>query len=578
MTTEWKIDQAMRAEKAAFDFDPRIQISEGASFDSHIGRRIFANSRGFLGSYRTSSCSLSVVPVAKQDGAHGARLLAHLRPQRGALESPESVGRIAAERAIRRLNARKVATQKVPVIFEPRTARQLLGDIFDAVNGSAIYRHASFLAGKLGEKIASDALTVVDDATIPGLFGTTPFDDEGVASRRTVVIEHGVLKSYLLNTYSARKLNLKTTGNASRGITGNAGIGPGNFFIEAGALPPAEIIASIPSGLYVTELIGGGANTVTGDYSSGAAGLWIENGKLAYPVSEITIAGNHAADAAGDRTGRLGPGIPRLHRRPHDPDSGDDDQWPVSQSAQRHCVQSLICRRVVVLLGAACGATRSTSTATADSDLPLTPEAKAYTRNLQLSDVEMKANENYFQQTVVEIEGKIANTGARPARYGRDLLHLPRPLRPVGAAPAPGDRQRTHGRPETGRDQIVPPALRRPSAELESGHAATGDRRRQVFLMARVLLVDDDAAALDLRKLILEREGHQVSMASDPARARALFAETPPDYRSPGSAAPRSHRRPGADSRVPRRRPGRPHHRPLPDGRSIWKARRKRRW
>jgi len=291
MTTEWKIDQAMRAEKAALDFDPRIQLSEGASFDSHIGRRIFANSRGVLGSYRTSSCSLSVVPVAKQDGAMERDYWHTSARNSTRLESPESVGRIAAGRAIRRLNARKVPTQKVPVIFEPRTAGQLLGDIFGAVNGGAIYRHASFLAGKLGEKIASDALTVVDDATIPGLFGTTPFDDEGVASRRTMVIEKGVLKSYLLNTYSARKLNLKTTGNASRGITGNAGIGPGNFFVEAGALAPAEIIANIPSGLYVTDLIGGGANTVTGDYSSGAAGLWIENGKLTYPVSEITIAG-----------------------------------------------------------------------------------------------------------------------------------------------------------------------------------------------------------------------------------------------------------------------------------------------
>ena len=291
MTTEWKIDQAMRAEKAAFDFDPRIQLSEGASFDSHTGRRIFANSRGFLGSYRTSSCSLSVVPVAKQESGMERDYWHTSARSAKRLETPESVGRTAAERAIRRLNARKVPTQKVPVIFEPRTAGSLLGDIFGAVNGSAIYRHASFLAGKLGEKIASESLTVVDDATIPGLFGTTPFDDEGVASRRTVVIERGVLKSYLLNTYSARKLNLKTTGNASRGITGNAGIGPGNFFIEAGKLPQSDIISSIPTGLYVTELIGGGANTVTGDYSSGAAGLWIENGKLTYPVSEITIAG-----------------------------------------------------------------------------------------------------------------------------------------------------------------------------------------------------------------------------------------------------------------------------------------------
>jgi PmbA protein len=212
----------------------------------------------------------------------------------GRLEPPEEVGRQAAGRALRRLGARKIATQKVPVIFEPRTAQSLLGDLFDAVNGSAIYRHASFLAGKLGGKIGSDALTVIDDATIPGLFGTSPFDDEGVPSRRTVVIERGVLTSYLLNTYTARKLGLKTTGNASRGLAGNAGVGPGNFFLEPGAKSEPELIAGVKRGLYITELIGAAANTVTGDYSSGAAGLWIDNGELAYPVSEITVAGNLA--------------------------------------------------------------------------------------------------------------------------------------------------------------------------------------------------------------------------------------------------------------------------------------------
>ena len=168
----------------------------------------------------------------------------------------------------------------------------LLGELFDAVNGGAIYRHASFLAGKLGEKVASEALTIIDDATMPGLFGSTPFDDEGVRSRRTVVIDRGVLKSYLLNTYCARKLGLKTTGNASRGLSGNAGVGNGNFYIEAGAVTEEAMIAQVQQGLYVTELIGATANTVTGDYSSGAAGMWIENGELAYPVSEITIAGN----------------------------------------------------------------------------------------------------------------------------------------------------------------------------------------------------------------------------------------------------------------------------------------------
>jgi len=292
METEVKIAQALKAEEVALAADPRITNSEGASFDSHLGSRAFANSLGFSGEYRTSNCGLSVVPVAKQNGSMERDYWHTSAREVSRLESAEEVGRRAAERALRRLNPRKVPTQKVPVIFEPRTARMLLGDLFDAVNGGAIYRHASFLAGKLGEKIASEALTIIDDATMPGLFGSSPFDDEGVASRRTVVIERGVLKSYLLNTYTARKLDLKTTGNASRGLAGSAGVGPGNFYIEAGARSEADLIGGVRQGLYVTELIGASANTVTGDYSSGAAGLWIENGELAYPVSEITIAGN----------------------------------------------------------------------------------------------------------------------------------------------------------------------------------------------------------------------------------------------------------------------------------------------
>lgn len=292
METEWKIEQARLAEEAALNADPRIQNSEGGSFQSYLGARFFANSRGFSAGYRTSSCGLSVAPVAQQNGSMERDYWYTSARAASGLESAEQVGRKAAERALRRLNPRKVATQKAPVIFEPRTARSLLGDLFDAVNGSAVYRRASFLEGKLGEKIASSALTVIDDPTLPGLFGSSPFDDEGVISRRTVVVERGVLKSYLLNTYSARKLGLRTTGNASRGITGNAGVGPGNFFIEAGEKTPERIVAGVRNGLYVTELLGASANTVTGDYSCGAAGLWIENGELAYPVSGITIAGN----------------------------------------------------------------------------------------------------------------------------------------------------------------------------------------------------------------------------------------------------------------------------------------------
>ena len=292
LATEWKIDTARRAEEAALSADPRISNSEGASFDNHVGRHVFANSRGFAGDYRTSYCSLSAVPVAR-DGESMERDYWYTMARGSAgLEPAEQVGRTAALRALRRLNPVKVETRKVPVVFEPRTARTLLESIFEAVHGMSVYRHESFLAGKLGEKVASELLTVVDDGTLPGLFGTSPFDDEGVPSRRTVVIERGVLKNYLLNTYAARKLGMKTTGNASRGLTGNAGIGHGNFFIEKGVQTPEQLIASIPDGFYVTELMGFGVNIVTGDYSRGAAGLWIRNGELAFAVSEVTIAGN----------------------------------------------------------------------------------------------------------------------------------------------------------------------------------------------------------------------------------------------------------------------------------------------
>ncbi len=292
LPTEFKINQAKEAEAAALAYDPRIANSEGASFDSYTGARIFANSRGFAGSYRTSSCSISAVPVAKEGNAMERDYWFSVARDYEGLERPEEIGRRAAARAVRRLGARKVPTQKVPVIFEPRTAKSLLDNIFEAVHGESIYRKASFLAGKLGEKVASDSVTVIDDATIPGLFGTCPFDDEGVPSRRTTVIERGVLTSYLLNTYTARKLGMQTTGNASRGITGNAGIGHGNFYLEKGEQTPAKLITSLKAGFYVTELMGFGVNVVTGDYSRGAAGLWIEDGELAYAVSEVTIAGN----------------------------------------------------------------------------------------------------------------------------------------------------------------------------------------------------------------------------------------------------------------------------------------------
>jgi PmbA protein len=290
LATERRIAIAKQAEAAALAVDPRITNSEGASFDSSVSGRVFANSRGFLGAYRTSYCSVSAVPVATQNGSMERDYWFTIARNYKGLEDAETVGQKAAARAIRRLGAVKVETQRAPVIFEPRTARSLLNNIFDAIDGRAIYRKASFLAGKLGEKIAHESVTIIDDGTIPGLFGSSPFDDEGVPTRRTPVIERGVLKNYLLNTYTARKLDMKTTGNASRGITGNAGIGHGNFFLEAGGRSQEEIIRGVKNGFFVTELIGSGVNTVTGDYSRGAVGMWIKDGELAFPVSEVTIA------------------------------------------------------------------------------------------------------------------------------------------------------------------------------------------------------------------------------------------------------------------------------------------------
>lgn len=293
LSTEDRIDYARRAEKAATSADSRIANSEGGSFDAADGRKILANSHGFVGEYKRSYCSVSAVPVAKDENGNMQRDFWYsVARSIKLLENPEQVGKIAAERTLRRLGARKAKTAKVPIVLDPLVARALLEGIADAVNGDSIYRGASFLAGKLGEKIAGDNVTVIDDGVLKGGFGTSPFDGEGVPTRRTVVIENGELKSYLLNTYTARKLKLNTTGNASRGLAGTPGIGVGNFFLQPGTRAPQQILADVPDGLYVTEFLGFGVNLVTGDFSRGASGMWISGGQLAYPVEEITVAGN----------------------------------------------------------------------------------------------------------------------------------------------------------------------------------------------------------------------------------------------------------------------------------------------
>jgi PmbA protein len=295
-----RIEWARRAEAAALAVDPRITNSDGGSFDAATGRMVLANSRGFVGGYRTSYAGVSAAPLAmdangqmQRDGWwSSARRLADL-------ESPEAIGKEAARRTLRRLGARRVPTQRVPIVFAPEVARSLIGSVFEAASGDSIWRSASFLAGKLGEKIAAANLTIVDDNTMllpkgAGGYGTSPFDGEGLPSKRTVVVEEGTLRSYLLNTYTARKLGMKSTHNASRGLAGTPGIGCGNLFLEPGTLSAEEIIRGVQAGLYVTSLMGFGTNIVTGDYSRGATGLWIENGQLTHAVEEVTIAGNLA--------------------------------------------------------------------------------------------------------------------------------------------------------------------------------------------------------------------------------------------------------------------------------------------
>ena len=290
---EERIYYARRTEKAAIDFDPRIKNSEGGSFDAATGHRILANSHGFVGEYKRSYCSIAAIPIAQSEtGAMQRDYWFSVARSLGRLDSPEKVGKIAAQRTLRRLGAKKVKTAQVPIVFDPMVGNSILDHIFEGINGDSVYRGASFLAGKLGVKIAGDQVTVIDDGTIPGGFGTSPFDGEGVPTRRTVVIENGVLKSYLMNTYTAKKLGLETTANASRGLAGTPGIGPGNYFLQPGSKTPQQIISGIKEGLYVTEFLGHGANLVTGDYSRGASGLWISGGELAFPVEEITVAGN----------------------------------------------------------------------------------------------------------------------------------------------------------------------------------------------------------------------------------------------------------------------------------------------
>jgi PmbA protein len=300
------IELATRAEKAARSVDPRITNSDGATFSRTAGAFALVLSGGFRGGYAGSYGSLVVTPVADDEGAKKRRGY-HWSAKRflADLDSPEDVGREAARRTLRKLGARKVPTCEAPVVFDPDAARAILGLMAGCVMGSSIWRKSSYLVGREGTRVASDLVTIVDDPLIPRAPGSRPFDGEGLAARKNLVVENGILKTYLCDSYSARKLGRASTGNASRG--GGGGVGPSttNFLLLPTATKAADIVASTKRGLYVTDMMGFGFNAVTGDFSRGASGFWIEDGQLAFPVSEITISLNvdqlwQRIDAVGD--------------------------------------------------------------------------------------------------------------------------------------------------------------------------------------------------------------------------------------------------------------------------------------
>ncbi len=291
---EKKIEMAKEAEAAGRAFDKRITNSQGASWNDSTSEVTLANSDGFVGQYRGTSSSFSVSLLAEENGVKQTDFWFTFNRFVNKLDSPQSVGRRAAERVVKKLGGKKVKSQKVPVVVDPFVSRLLVSLIFGAASGGSIYRKSSFLVDKVGTEIASPLVTIVDDATMTDGPASRPFDAEGVKSAPLMVVEKGVLKTYVCDSYSARRLNLKPTGNSSRNYQSLPFVNSTNNYIKPGTSTPEEIVKSVKDGLYLTGLLGFGQgnNPVTGDFSLGATGFWIENGQLTYPVQEITLAGN----------------------------------------------------------------------------------------------------------------------------------------------------------------------------------------------------------------------------------------------------------------------------------------------
>jgi PmbA protein len=285
LDTEHAIQQVIAAEASALDVDPRITNSDGASYNANLGTKVYGNSHGFIAGYNSSRYSMSCVVIGEQDGDMQRDYSYAVGREVGMLTSPAQLGREAAQFTLDRLGARKVKTCKVPVLFDREIASGLFGHFISAISGGSLYRKSSFLLDKLGQQVLPSWLNITERPHVLKGLASSPFDHEGVKTQDMNVISGGVLNHYLLTSYSARKLNMQTTGHAG---------GIHNWFVQHSGESDEEMLAKLGTGLLVTELMGQGVNIVTGDYSRGAAGFWVENGVIQYPVHEITIAGNLA--------------------------------------------------------------------------------------------------------------------------------------------------------------------------------------------------------------------------------------------------------------------------------------------
>jgi PmbA protein len=308
--------RAQEAEAAGFAVKG-VTKSGGASASAGIGGMVLVTSAGFRGSYLRSSQSISMTAISGEGTGMERDYDYTSAPHASDLESAERVGRRAGERAVARANPRKVETCEVPVLYDPRVSNSLVGHLVGAINGAAIARKTSFLKNHLGKQLFAGNIRIIDDPLRPRGLRSQSFDAEGVKVQKLAIIDDGVLTSWLLDSATARELGLTTTGHAHRGVSAPPSPGPYNLHLEAGAVTPAELMSDIKQGFYVTDLIGSGVNSVTGDYSRGASGFWIENGKITYPVSEVTIAGHLVAMfkslvAANDLEFRYGINAPTL--------------------------------------------------------------------------------------------------------------------------------------------------------------------------------------------------------------------------------------------------------------------------